>query len=140
MALQFKEIRTEKYIAKSQSNLKMNGSPIKINVTKPTTTNVAVQSKNEWLSNCSTGPTDSSKLSAIVAVQSKNEWLSNTFFLDKHKAWNRSQSNLKMNGSPIGEYRFFGSTIKVAVQSKNEWLSNLVTNLLQKMSFCRSPI
>ena len=35
-----------------------------------------------------------------------------------------SQSNLKMNGSPINRPGCINLGISVAVQSKNEWLSN----------------
>ena len=74
MALQFCMIMALILMLTSQSNLKMNGSPIlEITITNQSI-KVAVQSKNEWLSNVNF------LVAAMiigVAVQSKNEWLSN---------------------------------------------------------------
>ena len=51
MALQLGAFAAKDYFVKSQSNLKMNGSPIIFKLQEPLLDRVAVQSKNEWLSN-----------------------------------------------------------------------------------------
>ena len=125
MALQFREKSKEArtlFVAVQSKNEWLSNA-VTYNVLN-LNQNVAVQSKNEWLSNLQITQT---RMRLNVAVQSKNEWLSNNQFKIQETDNQVAVQSKNEWLSNFSNSTWMTTTGKVAVQSKNEWLSNIPT-------------